>query len=329
MDNTATPLIELKNVSKVFSYGKKKLCAVHDISLKIMEGMTLGVVGESGCGKSTLGRLILQLDDVTQGEVLFQNKPIHELSNKAMQPLRRHMQMIFQDPYSSLNPRFTIEQIVGEGITIHKLAAGQEKKEIVAQLLSEVGLSPQVLTRYPHEFSGGQKQRIGIARALAINPRFIVCDEPLSALDTCTQKQVMDLLLRFKNERKLTYLFISHDLHAVKAIADKVAVMYLGHLVELAPAKSLFSMPLHPYTEALIEAVPIADPALERSRKRLILQGELPSALNPPTGCPFHPRCPKAMDICKQTTPQLKERSPGHYVACHAHLECGTLVPLC
>lgn len=318
MDNLKLPLVRLANVSKFFSYGKKQLCALHDISLEIDCGMTLGVVGESGCGKSTLGKIVLKLDDATEGEVFFENIPLHRLSTKQMQPLRRQMQMIFQDPYSSLNPRFTIEQLIGEGVDIHQLAKGKEKKEIIVRLLTEVGLDPQALQRYPHEFSGGQKQRIGIARALAVDPRFIVCDEPLSALDTCTQKQVMQLLLRLKNERKLTYMFISHDLHAVKAIADRVAVMYLGRLVELAPAKRFFSMPAHPYSTALIDAVPVADPIREKSRQRLIIHGEPPSALNPPQGCPFHPRCPKAMPQCREIAPKLQEQFPGHLVACYA-----------
>lgn len=317
MDDDAIPLIKLRNISKFYSLGKKKLCALNDISLEIAAGTTLGVVGESGCGKSTMGRVILKLEEASKGEIFFRQKPISSLSSKQMQPLRRSMQMIFQDPYSSLNPRFTIEKIIGEGLEIHKLASGEAKRKIITQLISDVGLDPQILHRYPHEFSGGQKQRIGIARALAVDPQFIVCDEPLSALDTCTQKQVMELLLRFKRERQLTYIFISHDLHAVRLIADRVGVMYLGHLVELAPVERIYSLPLHPYTQALIEAIPIADPVKERSRKRLMIFGEAPSPLNPPPGCPFHPRCPRAMPLCSRIAPVLRESQPGHMVACH------------
>lgn len=318
MTKNEMPFVHLQEVSKVFNYGKKKLCALQNISLDIDKGTTLGVVGESGCGKSTLGRVILKLEEATAGQVFFQGQALGTLSTKQLQPMRCQMQMIFQDPYSSLNPRFTIEQIIGEGIDIHKIAHGAEKKEIIANLIHDVGLDQQTLQRYPHEFSGGQKQRIGIARALAVNPLLVVCDEPLSALDVCTQKQVMNLLLKFKNERQLTYVFISHDLHAVKAIADRVAVMYLGHLVELAPSKNLFRAPLHPYTQALIDAVPIADPILERARKKLMIFGEPPSPLNPPKGCPFHPRCPKAMAVCREAVPNLREITPGHFVACHA-----------
>lgn len=317
MDNTELPLIKIKNISKTYAYGKKQLGALHDVSLEINSGTTLGIVGESGCGKSTLGRICIKLEEATKGEIHFNNTAITSFSNKQMQPLRRQMQMIFQDPYSSLNPRLTIEQIIAEGIGIHNIAHGQAKRDRVAKLISDVGLDLASLQRYPHEFSGGQKQRIGIARALAVDPRFIVCDEPLSALDTCTQKQVMELLQRLQRERQLTYLFISHDLHAVKAIADRVAVMYLGHVVEIAPAKDLFASPSHPYTKALIDAIPIADPVKERTRNRLMVIGEAPSPLNPPKGCPYHPRCPKAMQVCKEVAPKLYEVSPGHHVACH------------
>lgn len=317
MTDLAHSFLQLKNVAKFFYYGKKKLCALNAISLDLLKGTTVGVVGESGCGKSTLGRVILKLEEATTGDIYFQGKPLRHLSMKQMQPLRRHMQMIFQDPHSSLNPRFTIDQIIGEGIAIHKLAFGNEKKEIIEHLVSAVGLDPQILQRYPHEFSGGQKQRIGIARALAVNPLLIVCDEPLSALDACTQKQVMELLLKLKQERQLTYVFISHDLHAVKMIADRVIVMYLGHLVERAPTNQLFTSPQHPYTQALIDAVPLADPIKEKTRKRVMIYGEPPSPLNPPEGCPFHTRCPMAMPVCRKVVPVLQEKSPGHFVACH------------
>jgi len=312
------PLIKLTHISKIFSFGKQKLQALHDVSLEIKRGEALGVVGESGCGKSTLGKIALKLETANSGEIFFQNKSIQSYSNKQMQPLRQQMQMIFQDPSSSLNPKFKIEQIIGEGLSIHKLAYGIARKEIIVKLLEEVGLNSEAMQKYPHEFSGGQKQRIGIARALAVNPCFVVCDEPLSALDVCTQKQVLGVLQRFKIERQLSYLFISHDLHAVKDISDKVAVMYLGHLVELAPTARLYSSPLHPYTEALMDAIPLADPVRERSRKRLIIYGEAPSSFTPPTGCPFHSRCPKATKECKEIKPKLREVFPGHYVSCHA-----------
>lgn len=311
--------MQIKNVSKNYSLGRKTLCALQDVSLEIAPGTILGVVGESGSGKSTLGRICIRLENPTRGEILFQNVSLNSLSNKQLDPLRQQMQMIFQDPYSSLNPRFTIEQIIGEGLDIHKLAKGLAKREIVEKLMSDVGLDVHALQRYPHEFSGGQKQRIGIARALAVDPKFIVCDEPLSALDACTQKQIIELLLRLKQERGLAYLFISHDLHAVEAIADKVVVMYLGHVVEQAPVRKLYASPLHPYTEALMDAVPIADPVQERSRKRLTIYGEAPSPLDPPKGCPFHTRCPKAMAVCREVKPKLCEAAPGHHVACHLH----------
>lgn len=313
-----SPLVRLENVSKFFRCGNKRLQALHDISLAIPKGITLGVVGESGSGKSTLGKLILKLDEVSSGRIFFDDLLLNSLSYKQMQPLRRHMQMVFQDPHSSLNPRLTIEHIIGEGLTIHRLAEGADRKEIVMRLVEDVGLDPLILSRYPHEFSGGQKQRIAIARALAVNPRLLVCDEPLSALDTCTHQQVMALFMRLKQERALTYLFISHDLHAVKKIADQVAVMYLGHLVELAPSRQLFAEPSHPYTKALLDAIPIADPIQERSRQRLLIVGEPPSPLSPPKGCPFHPRCPQAMPICQRELPTLQECRSGHFVACHA-----------
>lgn len=320
MNDAPPPLIKLNQVFKHYTNGNMKLCALHNISLEIAKGTTLGLVGESGCGKSTLGRVALKLESVDLGEVFYNSTPITHFSVKQMRSLRRQMQMIFQDPYSSLNPRFTIEQIVGEGIDIHSLASGKKKKEMVCQLISDVGLDPGILQRYPHEFSGGQKQRIGIARALAVDPGFIVCDEPLSALDTCTQKQVLNLLLHLKSERQMTYLFISHDLHAVKAIADRVAVMYLGHLVELASVNRIFRTPAHPYTEALISAIPVADPMKERSRKRLLICGEAPSLLSPLNGCPFVSRCPKALPQCHTEKPALRELQPEQFVACHLAL---------
>lgn len=316
MDNS-NHLMQIKNVSKNYAYGKKVLCALHDVSLEIKAGTTLGIVGESGCGKSTLGRVCIRLEEATKGEIFFQNLLINQLSNKQMIPLRQQMQMIFQDPYSSLNPRLTIEQIVGEGMVIHKLTDGKARREIIEKLMNAVGLLPEMLQKYPHEFSGGQRQRIGIARALAVDPKFIVCDEPLSALDACTQKQIIELLLKLKHERGLSYLFISHDLHAVEAIADYVAVMYLGRIVEQAPVRDIYASPLHPYTQALMDATPLADPAQERSRKKLMLLGESPSPLDLPRGCPFHPRCPKATPLCKEVSPALSNAASGHLVACH------------
>lgn len=311
------PLLQVKDVTKQYIYGKKTLCALNQVSLEIYQGTTLGVVGESGCGKSTLGRICIKLENPTQGDIIFQQTSLNGLSAKEMVPLRKQMQMVFQDPYTSLNPRFTVEQIIGEGIEIHKLAKEEEKKAIIEKLIIDVGLDISALQKYPHEFSGGQKQIIGIARALAVDPKFIVCDEPLSALDTCTQKQIIELLLRLKRDRGLAYLFISHDLHAIKALVDQVAVMYLGRVVERAKVNQVFSTPLHPYTEALIDAVPIANPVQERAKKRLMIYGEAPSPLAPPKGCAFHPRCPKAIPICHEISPKLCHMREGHYVACH------------
>ena len=288
--------------------------AVDGITLDIFKGETLGLVGESGCGKSTLGRTMIRLEDPTGGKVIYQNEDILPYSQKEMAPLRRKMQIMFQDPYSSLNPRHTVGRIVGEGLLIHKVGTKREREEKVRELLSVVGLRPEAYSCYPHEFSGGQRQRVGIARALALNPELIVCDEPVSALDVSIQAQVINLLLDLQKEFHLTYLFISHDLSVVRYISDRVAVMYLGRLVELAGNETLYENPLHPYTEVLLDAVPT--PQVKEKRRHKELKGDLPSPLSPPTGCHFHPRCPKAMDICREKVPALVEHEKDHWVRC-------------
>jgi oligopeptide transport system ATP-binding protein len=291
--------------------------AVDDISFGVRRGETLGLVGESGCGKSTTGRAILQLYKPTAGSVNFLGKQLTTLGGGELRKMRREMQMIFQDPYASLNPRMTVGSIIGEPLEIHGLAKGREKQERVQELLRIVGLNPYFANRYPHEFSGGQRQRIGIARALAVQPSFIVCDEPISALDVSIQAQVINLLEELQEQFNLTYLFIAHDLSVVRHISDRVAVMYVGKIVELTTRDLLYERPLHPYTKALLSAVPIPDPAIERKRQRIILTGDVPSPVNPPTGCRFHPRCPFAQDLCRQKEPQLLEVEPNHFAACH------------
>ncbi len=291
--------------------------AVDNVSFYIKKGETLGLVGESGSGKTTVGRCILQLYKPTGGDVLFEGERLNDLSTKEMRPLRRKMQVIFQDPYGSLNPRMTCGDIVGEPLKVHNLTSSNaEYRDKVNQLLETVGLNPYMGDRYPHEFSGGQRQRIGIARALAVEPTFIVCDEPVSALDVSIQAQVINLLERLQDELGLTYLFIAHDLSVVRHISDRVAVMYLGHIVEVAERQELYENPLHPYTRALLSAVPIPDPTLEAKRERLILTGEPPSPMHPPEGCVFHTRCPIAIDECKLEMPELREVSGSHWVAC-------------
>ena len=294
--------------------------AVDDISFFIKRGETLGLVGESGCGKSTTGRAILQLYRPTAGHVLFHEEDLTVLKGEALRRKRRQMQMIFQDPYASLNPRMTVGNIIGEPLEVHHIGANRvEQRERVQEVLRVVGLNPYFVTRYPHEFSGGQRQRIGVARALAVNPEFIVCDEPISALDVSIQAQIINLLEDLQAEYKLTYLFIAHDLSVVRHISDRVAVMYLGKLAEVATRDELYSNPLHPYTQALLSAVPIPDPAIEEKRRRIILEGDVPSPANPPKGCHFCTRCPRVMDICREVDPEFRDMGGGHWVACHLY----------
>jgi len=322
MEPDGSPLISIRNLQVHFPLRKRLFAktqmvrAVDGVSLDIMAGETLGLVGESGCGKSTLGRAILRLVEPTSGEVLFRGKDLAHLSKSEMRAQRRHLQIVFQDPYASLNPRMTVNQIISEPINTFKLASGEARKQRVQQLMQQVGLSPRFLKRYPHEFSGGQRQRIGIARALAVDPDFIVADEPISALDVSIQSQIMNLLERLRREKNLTYLFISHDLRALQHVSDRVAVMYLGKIVELAPAKAVYSKPLMPYTKALISAVPIPDPKVEATRRRIVLEGDVPSPINPPRGCRFHTRCPYAIEACRDVEPRLVQIQPGHLAAC-------------
>jgi oligopeptide transport system ATP-binding protein len=307
------------DIKRGFFWGEAaKVHAVDAVSFDITQGETLGLVGESGCGKSTTGRLILRLIEPTSGEVIFDKVPIFQADKAEMRRLRQRMQIIFQDPYSSLNPRMTVEQIVGEGIVIHKLCRTKaERRERVADLLQKVGLSPEQMNRYPHEFSGGQRQRVGIARALAVNPRLIIADEPISALDVSIQAQVINLLEDLQEQFDLTYLFIAHDLRVVEHISDRVAVMYLGQIVELADSQELYAKPLHPYTEALLSAIPIPDPTTKR--QRIILEGDPPSPIHPPQGCRFHTRCHKRFDRCDKEEPVLREIAPRHWVSCHLY----------
>ena len=291
--------------------------AVDGITFEVRKGETLGLVGESGCGKSTTGRVILQLYKPTSGRIFFEGEDLTSLHGEDLRRMRRRMQMIFQDPYASLNPRMTVADIVGEPLEVHGIAGGKERDDQVQHLLAVVGLNPQYSRRYPHEFSGGQRQRIGIARALALSPSFIVCDEPISALDVSIQAQVINLLEDLQKEMGLTYLFIAHDLSMVRHLADRVAVMYLGRLMEMADREELYHNPLHPYTQALFSAVPVPDPYVEDRRQRIILTGDPPSPANPPPGCPFNTRCPLAIDLCRQQVPEWRTVSPGHYVACH------------
>ena len=316
-------LLEVNNLKKyfpvkagVFRKTVAHVKAVDDVSFYINEGETLGLVGESGCGKSTTGATILRLLEATAGEVKFEGKDILSLNKKDMREIRREMQIIFQDPYASLNPRMTVADIVGEPLQIHKLAKNKkERYEKVEKLLDSVGLTTEQMNRYPHEFSGGQRQRIGVARALAVDPKLIIADEPVSALDVSIQAQVINILQDLQGEFGLTYLFIAHDLSVVKHISDRVAVMYLGKIVELTDKHSLYDNPLHPYTQSLLSAIP--EPKPERKTDRIILEGDVPSPVNPPSGCSFHPRCPKAMDICSKVDPVFKDYGDGHFASCH------------
>ncbi|APH21831.1 TPA: ABC transporter ATP-binding protein [Clostridium botulinum] len=311
-------LIEVRNLKKYFKVGKDAILkAVDGVSFDIRKGETLGLVGESGCGKTTCGRTILGLYEATEGEVRFEGINIHDFNKKEKREFTKEAQIIFQDPYASLNPRMTVADIIGEGIDIHEIYTGGERLNKIYELLSLVGLNKEHASRFPHEFSGGQRQRIGIARALAIEPKFIVCDEPISALDVSIQAQVVNLLIDLQNKLGLTYLFIAHDLSMVRHISDRVGVMYLGNVVELSNSKELYEKPLHPYTKALLSAIPVPDPKLGRDRERIMLHGEVPSPINPKPGCKFAARCKYAKEICKKEKPKLKEIEKNHFVACH------------
>ncbi|MEM7033534.1 MAG: oligopeptide/dipeptide ABC transporter ATP-binding protein [Chloroflexota bacterium] len=327
MDTENDVLLEVKNLKQHFPIHQGFLQrvvghikAVDGVNFFIRKNEALGLVGESGCGKTTVGRTLLRLYDPTDGEIWYRKEngervEIAKISQKEMKPLRKEMRMIFQDPFSSLNPRLTVKDLIGEPLIIHNVASGKEMEDRVGELMSAVGLDPNYMRRYPHEFSGGQRQRIGLARTLALSPRLIVADEPVSALDVSIQAQVLNLLQSLKDELGLTLLFIAHDLSVVEHMCDRIAVMYVGKIVEMADAEALLKSPQHPYTEALVSAVPPADPDIEPNR--IILDGDVPSPANPPSGCVFHPRCLYAKDICKQEIPELVETSPGHYVSCH------------
>ncbi len=321
----SAPLLEVRNLVKHFPIGGGMFTkpvgvvrAIDGVSFTIKKGETLGLVGESGCGKTTTGRCILQLEQPTSGSVVFEGIDMVSLDAAELRAVRRRVQVIFQDPYSSLNPRMTIGQILAEPLKVHGIVRDKGERELrVRELLTQVGLLPQHAKRYPHQLSGGQRQRVGIARALAMEPSLIICDEPVSALDVSIQAQIINLLEELQARLGLTYLFIAHDLSVVRHISDRVAVMYLGKLVELADRKAIYDEPLHPYTRALLSAVPIPDPKIESKRERTVLRGEVPSPLNPPSGCVFHPRCPIAVDRCSAEVPPLREIRPGHWAACH------------
>jgi oligopeptide transport system ATP-binding protein len=319
-----TPLLEVRHVKKYFPIRQgvvqrevARVHAVDDVSFAVREGETLGLVGESGCGKSTLGRTIVRLLEPTDGEIVFQGRQIGHLGARAMRPLRREMQMVFQDPYASLNPRKRVGTIVSDPMRIHNLGSRAEQKKRVGEILETVGLSPEHYNRFPHEFSGGQRQRIGIARALALRPKLIVADEPVSALDVSIQSQMLNLLDDLQKELQLTYIFIAHDLGVVRHVSNRIAVMYLGKIVELSPAEELYTRPIMPYTEALLSAVPIPDPDLAEKRERIVLEGDVPSPIHPPSGCRFHPRCRYATDVCRELEPPLVDYGNSHLAACH------------
>ncbi len=324
MEKKQDVLLEVKNLKKYFpiTHGllgnkKKYVKAVDDVTFTINRGETLGLVGESGCGKSTTGRTLIRLYEVTDGDIIYDGTNISTLSENEMRPFRKKIQMIFQDPYASLNTRMTVGDIIGEPLDIHGLATGEERQRIIWDLLERVGLNKDHANRYPHEFSGGQRQRIGIARALAVNPEFIICDEPISALDVSIQAQVVNMLQDLQEELGLTYLFIAHDLSMVKYISDRIGVMYLGKLVEIADADKLYDTPQHPYSQALLSAIPIPDPDIMKTAERIILEGDVPSPLNPPSGCRFRTRCRYAFDRCASEEPALQDVGDGHWVSCH------------
>ena len=322
--NGNEPLVETVHLRKYFPIRKgvlqhevARVHAVDDVSIQVFEGETLGLVGESGCGKSTLGRTVVRLLPPTDGDVRFEGRSIAKLGPRALRPLRRQMQMVFQDPYASLNPRKRVGTIVSDPLRIHRIGDRQERKKQVEELLEAVGLSPEHYNRFPHEFSGGQRQRIGVARALALRPKLVVADEPVSALDVSIQAQMINLLEELQDEFSLTYVFIAHDLGGVRHVSDRIAVMYLGRIMELSPAEELYERPIMPYTEALLSAVPIPDPDLSDQRERIVLEGDVPSPINPPSGCRFHPRCRYATEICSQVDPPLADYGNGHLAACH------------
>jgi len=311
-------LLEIKNLRKYFSVpGGAMLKAVDNVSFDIHTSETFGLVGESGCGKSTIGRTIVKLYEPSAGHIIYSGEDITKFNKAQRKNFARNVQMIFQDPYASLDARMTVGDIIGEGIDIHRLYSGAQRQEVIYDCLEKVGLHREHANRFPHEFSGGQRQRIGIARSLAINPKFIVCDEPISALDVSIQAQIVNLLIKLQNELGLTYLFIAHDLSMVKYISDRIGVMYLGKLMEMASSAEIYKKPLHPYTKALFSAIPVADPQFEKTRQRILLKGSVPSPINPPAGCRFSGRCRECMPLCKESEPELKEVSPGHFCGCH------------
>lgn len=325
-NTTGAPLLKVEHLTKEFPaeagmlagrFSKRVVSAVNDVSFEIHAGETFGLVGESGCGKSTTGRTIMRLTNPTAGKVFFEGKDVSKMSKHELKDLRREMQFIFQDPYASLNPRMTIGEIISEPMTIHNVGTKEERMKTVRELLDVVGLNPEHINRYPHEFSGGQRQRIGIARAFALKPKLIICDEPVSALDVSIQAQVLNLLKDLQDKYGTAYLFIAHDLSVVQHISDRVAVMYLGKMVELSDWKTLYTEPHHPYTQSLLSAVPVPDPDVQKTRARIILAGDPPSPIDPPSGCRFHTRCPIAKEICGSQQPDFREVAPGHFCACH------------